>query len=400
MRARLLRAAVCVLVTCAAIEVSVRVFFAVGLNDPALLLYPGASAAPDEDRAGGTDPIGSVYPDVVMPGYRKYAPNPRKKIYVGGDHRTRTEPYDAHINRRGYRGPEIQEPKAAGVTRVVCLGESSTFGAFVRDDQTYPAQLAHILRERAPARAYEVINLGVSEFTTGWLGPMLEREVLRLEPDIVAFLGGHNDIRDYINPNLAAPLDPPDADDRGGMGRYSPRTGERKSSSLFVEFAKDLIRQRIWPDDRVRSAAAEVWPGFRDNLTRLARQLRRRNIRLLVIKQKISPPNPSLENLSYAEFHRRIAARLSAGEQLDDIASAVAWGHYPLMQRLEQLAEEGAEVVDAVVALDGHGDDFASHVHLGAGGNFILASVLARAITQWRPPPLPPANRPSDFPRP
>ena len=66
------------------------------------------------------------------------------------------------INRHGHRGPEVEEEKPPGVFRVLCLGDSFTFGSGVQDEETFPRVLEKRLRD-AGYRA-EVLNAGVA----GW----------------------------------------------------------------------------------------------------------------------------------------------------------------------------------------------------------------------------------------
>ncbi len=54
------------------------------------------------------------------------------------------------INAEGFRGPLLPEEKAAGVTRVMTLGDSFSFGLGVEDDATYPVILEGVLRESIP----------------------------------------------------------------------------------------------------------------------------------------------------------------------------------------------------------------------------------------------------------
>lgn len=61
-------------------------------------------------------------------------------------------PFRMTTNARGFRGPVLARAKPAGALRVVAVGNSSTFGWGVNDDETYPAQLEHALRAAAPRR--------------------------------------------------------------------------------------------------------------------------------------------------------------------------------------------------------------------------------------------------------
>ena len=58
-----------------------------------------------------------------------------------------------HINSQGFRNPEFQMKKEK--TRIVCVGDSLTFGWGATDEQTYPFLLGKQLSE------IEVINGGV-----------------------------------------------------------------------------------------------------------------------------------------------------------------------------------------------------------------------------------------------
>src|SRR2546421_1824407 len=66
-----------------------------------------------------------------------------------------------HINRHGFRGPDLPLEKAPGVTRVAVLGSSETFGLYERPEMEYPAQLGRMLDEAHP-KGFEVFNAGVA----------------------------------------------------------------------------------------------------------------------------------------------------------------------------------------------------------------------------------------------
>src|SRR5262249_54699100 len=50
-----------------------------------------------------------------------------------------------HFNSLGFRGAEVAEKKPAQLLRVAVLGGSTAFGAFVKDEQTFPAVLQDLL---------------------------------------------------------------------------------------------------------------------------------------------------------------------------------------------------------------------------------------------------------------
>lgn len=93
------------------------------------------------------------------------------------------------INALGLRGPEVAVAKPAGVRRVLCLGDSCTFGA----GRPYPDMLQQILDERAPG-TFQVLNGGVIGYTSLHGLEWLERDLAPLAPDVVTLYFGWNDM--------------------------------------------------------------------------------------------------------------------------------------------------------------------------------------------------------------
>jgi lysophospholipase L1-like esterase len=93
------------------------------------------------------------------------------------------------INSLGVRGPEIRDPKPPGLWRVLCLGDSCTFGAA----RSYPQILQSILDKQAPG-AFEIVNAGVIGYTSLHGLEWFERDLARLQPDVVTLYFGWNDM--------------------------------------------------------------------------------------------------------------------------------------------------------------------------------------------------------------
>jgi lysophospholipase L1-like esterase len=95
---------------------------------------------------------------------------------------------------RRVRGPELaDDPKPPGALRILCVGDSVTFGFNVDQDDSYPERLQAMLRERFPRRAIDVVNAGTPgwSFVQGLL--FLEHEGLALQPNVVIMAFGAND---------------------------------------------------------------------------------------------------------------------------------------------------------------------------------------------------------------
>jgi lysophospholipase L1-like esterase len=121
------------------------------------------------------------------PGARRTLPvNPR--LYGRDEHWTLA------INSEGFRGPERTSQSGRGnVYRIVCVGDSITFGFNVDQSNTYPMQLAALLAERHRGMRFDVVNAGVSGWT--WLQGLrfLRTRGLSLAPDLVLIGHGTND---------------------------------------------------------------------------------------------------------------------------------------------------------------------------------------------------------------
>src|SRR5687768_12191614 len=94
------------------------------------------------------DPMGALVVPYGDLGYRQ-RPNSRFR-YANGTVAT--------SNVMGYRGPIVARPKPPGMFRIVLLGESTTHGWGVADEETIDAYLRLLTRARYPDRSIEGVN--------------------------------------------------------------------------------------------------------------------------------------------------------------------------------------------------------------------------------------------------
>jgi lysophospholipase L1-like esterase len=100
-----------------------------------------------------------------------------------------------HVDREGFRGPEVAVEKAPGTVRIMAVGSSTTFDPAVSGDAaTWPARLQVWLKRLAPQRPVEVINAGVPGYRVMDHVIRLEVELYRFHPDVVILYEGHNDL--------------------------------------------------------------------------------------------------------------------------------------------------------------------------------------------------------------
>lgn len=105
-------------------------------------------------------------------------------------------------NQLGYRNlDEFAIPKPPNVTRIVAMGDSTTYGLGVRADQTYPHYLQQILREEGGYDDLEVINAGVPSYRTWEQVVNLAFRIPELDPDLIILYTSLNDLRSrYYEP--------------------------------------------------------------------------------------------------------------------------------------------------------------------------------------------------------
>jgi lysophospholipase L1-like esterase len=121
-------------------------------------------------------------PDPVL--YWKLKPN--QNCY------TKVDRKPVHINPLGTRGPEFAPAKPPNAFRILCLGDSRTFGWGLSEPETYCGVLQGLLQDSASAgKKVEVINAGVN----AWSYPQMQayfREVgVHYHPDFVVLEGAN-----------------------------------------------------------------------------------------------------------------------------------------------------------------------------------------------------------------
>ncbi len=105
------------------------------------------------------------------------------------------------INAQGFRDVvNYSYAKPAGTLRVLVLGDSHTLGYEVRQDATF----SEVMKRRLTAQgiAVEVLNTGVSGFSTAEELAFLENEGVRYDPDLVVLGFYRNDFEDNLKAGL------------------------------------------------------------------------------------------------------------------------------------------------------------------------------------------------------
>lgn len=193
-------------------------------------------------------------------------------------------PYTIGINSLGFRGEEIPLAKRPGILRVLCLGDSYTFGHHVEDAEAFPAVLQDLLRE-AGHQGAEVINAGANGFTIVDEAILLKEKALAMNPDLVVLAFSQNDIQDLSRPR-------PMIESMREHARLKslfvlgPGLKALQRTAIF----NGMQRAAAWVRVRQRRVASDApgepgdgWRRYRDTLAEVARVTAGREARLLLV---------------------------------------------------------------------------------------------------------------------
>ncbi len=244
----------------------------------------------------------------------------------------------------------------AGGLRIVCLGGSSTGGAYQMDDleQFYPAVLGRVFDELAPDAGVRVINQGVGGWNSFHCLLYLREFIDDLDPDLITLYLGNNDIktkgpwtyREYWE------------NYRSRSASVSALQGFLNRSRMYVGFKSVLLMATGSP----REVSAVPTPDAVANYAEIMDMAQERDARVLLMSEAILPLPEDIDAYYAAmrdlavergELYVDVAAAFQARTQEDlflDSNHLSAYGHQVLAEIMgEFLVSEGLVSVDVPV---------------------------------------------------
>jgi lysophospholipase L1-like esterase len=182
------------------------------------------------------------------------------------------------INAQGFRRRgDVPTARTPGSLRIVCLGESTTFGS--DDVSNYPGLLGQILERNAIGyQHYEVINAGVPGWLSDQIALRVRRQIVDFEPDVAILYVGWNDFQAYD------PMGPIASESAFSWFGRSPWMEYANSASKTVALLTALAhRHTATSAAPVTGTADDASPPDRryrfllDNLGTIVRELRSAN---------------------------------------------------------------------------------------------------------------------------
>ncbi|MEK6643602.1 MAG: SGNH/GDSL hydrolase family protein [Planctomycetota bacterium] len=315
-RRRALFAAVAVIGSVVLVDVSVRVLRLGPPSYAARRIEPGLPF--QGVRNGGVESF-NYQPNVLF--WSIYDPKGDDREYFPSDGKV-----EYRINSNGIRGKDTTAAKPPDVWRVVCLGDSFTFGEGVQEVDTYPVCMEALLAGSVPGKRVQVINAGVQAQGTvdelNWfrIGPW------QFQPDVVTLGFVLND----ATPRLET------------MRHHTEWTeGFRLSWLGRVSKLSEWVERVRWSRGQAReflattraSFASADWEACKRALSDFADESRRRPFRFVVV---IFPVLTQLDaSYPFADLHGLVRSacverKIECIDLLDDyrgLAPESLWVH-------------------------------------------------------------------------
>jgi lysophospholipase L1-like esterase len=194
------------------------------------------------------------------------------------------------INAQGLRDRELAAAKLPGTLRILCLGDSVTFGHRVGPEEPYPRVLENLLRS-AGGEAIEVINAGVPGYSTFQQAAWLDRRGLTLEPDIVilgfvlndvvdpyVFSASHGGDRRAFGVDTTLTLDP-----LRRLLRRTSLSGVVRAAMRTAAVRRDTYNVGRLFDEPLAPEIAGAWQETEADLDQLVDSARRAGVPLLLV---------------------------------------------------------------------------------------------------------------------
>lgn len=222
-------------------------------------------------------------------------------------------PFEVSINAQGFRGDEdVSETKKPGSFRILCLGDSYSYGVGVKNGETYPAMLESFLSQKFSGVDFQVINAA-----SPFYGVFDELDYYRdkgrkLKADLVILQFSIDDLEDMshsffreknkrlfggkyhrleralhaeeissllnaISPGVLFKQNEAGANNSfHGANANNPLSPSRAEQDILSE-RRDLLNERNVPELR------RFWDNYLDGLVELRREIERDGSELLVV---------------------------------------------------------------------------------------------------------------------
>lgn len=341
---------------------------------------PPRSARSSRLRAACSWLAASVFSLLVLEAFLRITNLPRARCeFVSVDFDRGNFEYDARLfwrlgptvagepsNAQGMRGFWPEQAKQPNEYRIVCVGDSCTFGTGVTCNETYGMQLAGELGRVLPGKVVRCILLALPGYSTYQSRVLIERHAADLHADLVVFYTGA--WNDYL-PALRWP------DAEWGRRLLGQQAGWR-----IGQLCGSVLDAIAPGDDPAAMMAAFAIGGaadvrrvprdsYLDNLSSMIRHVRSQQAAVMVV---IPPmPEPTRRRFPIAGEYREATQQIAAqcGVPICDVEPEFHRLEAALPARLRAAGKQPSPM-------------FSDEIHPSAFGHRLLARVLTQRLLQ------------------
>jgi lysophospholipase L1-like esterase len=279
-----------------------------------------------------------------------------------------------HINSRGFRSPELQQPKPPGRIRLAFIGSSTTFCAEVSSNEaTWPQLVWKQLQASYSDVQFDYVNAGVVGYLVNTSLRNLEYRVKPLSPDVIVIYEGINDFsidtRELARQQGLYSQEQMEVSDP--LARYSLAWYliEKKAQMLVREKKASSAAGRLVFDPSALSG------GFHDKLRRLvqAAQEVAPVVALATFSQQVrrgQPPEQQLRACGSTLYYNpflSVEGILSGMEEYNRVVRTVA-------------QETNAVLIEGEDQIPGDAQHFNDSVHFKDAGAVLMAHRVIQAL--------------------
>lgn len=224
----------------------------------------------------------------------------------------------SRVNPQGIRADCPSLPKPPGEKRLLALGDSVTFGAFVPTQDTWPTQVDQLLQ--ASGQGWRVLNAGTTGYDPAQEVDWLDLFGWRLQPDALAIAFCRND----IGPSQRAPslAHRPTGAALRWLTEHSILAHKLQHGLWHLENRFGLASATLpTPPEAKPDEVLSGWALVEQSYRRLARLARERNLPVVLV---VFPTLDLLEGRAADDFSKRLQ---TLGKELDwtviDVGDAV-----------------------------------------------------------------------------
>lgn len=279
------------------------------------------------------------------------------------------------IDSRGFRSPELTDPRPPGSVRLAFLGASTTFCAHATsNERTWPHLVWRALQDAHPAVPIDYVNAAVRGYTLPSSLLNLELRVKALSPDIIVIYHAQNDLAvDSRRLARQAGIYKGAGDDTDWLSKLS-LTWYLLKKNVQITLREQKARQ---PGAQLLFEPRELSEDFRKNLLALARA-----------SQEITP------YVVIPTFSYKIRREQAHSEQLKAASIAIYYMPYMNPEGLLDAYEEynrvirdvanetGSLLVDGELTIPPDDLHFADSYHFLDAGNVVMAHRVTTALMQ------------------